>query len=85
MSAAPSVLADPLSAEAILDGFRALQPELVFLLEDTGVADEVRAKIGSLGYVPLAVFARVGDSAADVRSFCTNDLGIAAGPSAVHN
>ena len=49
MSAAPSVLADPLSAEAILDGLRALQPELVFLLEDIGVADEVRAKIGSLG------------------------------------
>ena len=79
-----SVLAEPMEAEAIRTALRALQPELAFILEDIGLVDEVRAKIGSLGYSSVQVFSRVGDTAAEVRAFCTRDLGIQVDASSAH-
>ena len=71
----------PLSAIVLSEaegaaGLEALEPGLLFVLDQAGVPSEVQQLLGHSGFRSLALFSRIGASEAEVRSFLVDDLKI---------
>jgi hypothetical protein len=71
-----SLLDNPLTAPEIEGGLDSLSSDLAYLLADSNLPDDVRARIGIIGYNSMAVFAKAGSSITEVRNWIKNDIGL---------
>ena len=81
---AASLLASPLSPEEASEAMKSVAVDLQFLWDNLKVDADVQAKIVSLGYDDLTVFAQIEDDAAKVRAVIKEDIGIDPAASAKH-
>eukprot|EP00971_Amphidinium_carterae_P347301 6489233-Amphidinium_carterae.1 len=68
------ILLSPLGDAAQAAALASLTVELRFLLDNFGLSQAVQAKLASLGYTEVDIFAKLEDSAAQVRAALGSDV-----------
>ena len=64
-----SLLLAPVEADAASAALRLISSDLAYLFDDGQVPEGIQAKIAECGYTDTKVFAKVGDTAAQVSDF----------------
>ena len=84
MAAPASLLENPLGDDDQAQAMSQLDVELGFLFDGVRIPADIQAKIVSLGYSDMQVFAKIEDSAERVREVIRTDIGLLAATSPAH-